>query len=44
MGSHDRKSIITAPVNPADGREAVVTFAAHLMFLPEANSPMLITQ
>jgi hypothetical protein len=44
MGSHDRKSIIIAPVNPADGREAVVTFAAHLMFLPEANSPMLITQ
>lgn len=43
MGSHDRKSIITAPVNAADGREAVITFAAHLMFLPEANSPMLIT-
>lgn len=43
LGSHDRKSIITAPVNAADGREAVITFAAHLMFLPEANTPMLET-
>ncbi len=43
LGSLDRKSIITAPVNAADGREAVITFAAHLMFLPEANTPLLET-
>lgn len=41
IGSYDRKSIITAPVNAADGREAVIVFAAHLLFLPEANSPIL---
>jgi len=41
MGSYDRKSLLTVPVNAADGREAVLVFAAHLYFLPEANSPAL---
>lgn len=41
MGSYDRKSLLTVPVNAADGREAVLVFAAHLYFLPESNSPAL---
>lgn len=40
-GSYDRTSIITAPVAETDGREAVIFFAAHLLALPEANSPHL---
>ncbi|MBU6267240.1 MAG: hypothetical protein KGN34_06855 [Sphingomonadales bacterium] len=38
-GSFDRKSVITAPTSAADGREAVILFAAQLFALPEANSP-----
>ena len=41
MGSYDRKSVLTVPVNAADGREAAILFAAHLYYLPEANSPAL---
>lgn len=40
-GSHNRKSIITAPISDADGREAVILLAAQMMVLPEANSPVL---
>lgn len=39
-GSWDRKSIITAPKAEADGREAVILFAAQLIMLPEGNSPI----
>jgi hypothetical protein len=41
FGDPDKKSIITAPVAEADGREAVIFFAAQLLRLPEANSPAL---
>jgi hypothetical protein len=41
FGDPDKKSIITAPVAEADGREAVIFFASHLLRLPEANSPAL---
>jgi hypothetical protein len=41
MGSYDRKSVLTVPVNAADGRDAAIVLAAHLYYLPEANSPAL---
>jgi hypothetical protein len=39
-GSYDRKSVVVAPVQASDGRDAVVVFIAHLLVLPEANSPL----
>jgi hypothetical protein len=35
--SLDRQSVITAPVADADGREAVILFAAQLLRMPEPN-------
>jgi len=29
MGSYDRKSVLTVPVNAADGRDAAIVFSAH---------------
>jgi hypothetical protein len=36
--SIDRQSTITAPVSEADGREAVILFAAHLLKMPERQA------
>lgn len=36
--SLDRQSTITAPVNDADGREAVIFFAAQLLKIPEVGA------
>ena len=41
-GSYERNfTFITAPKADADGREAVIFFAAQMFSLPEANSPAL---
>jgi hypothetical protein len=39
-GSYDRKSVVVTPANASDGRDAVLIFLAHLLVLPEANSPL----
>jgi hypothetical protein len=39
VGSSRNKGTLTFPVAAADGREAVVFFAAHVMGMPDLNSP-----
>jgi hypothetical protein len=39
VGSSRNRGALTFPVNAADGREAVVFLAAHVMGMPDLNSP-----